>query len=194
MKKTEIITLSIALIAAVMSLYSIPGANILLVLSLSFAAVFYQYFSFALLHNLPLRVAFKKESYPKGSKPWIALSIITGIALCVGAVGSMFKLLHWPGANVLLLFSLIANLGVVVSSLVLANKEALPVVKNIQKRAAFALVISGGLFFFGSYLFLDFKYRAHPDYIQAVKAFQENPNNEELRSIMEDEKMKMIQQ
>lgn len=192
MKKTEIITLSLALIAVIMSLLSITGASILIVLSLSVAAVLYQYFSFALMHELPLKRAFKKESYPENSGKFIALAVLSGIALSFGAVGAMFKLLHWPGANVILLSAIGTNLAIFIATFLLSKGKSLVVIKNIQKRSAVAFLICCGLFYFGSYIFLDLKYRAHPDYIEAVKAFQNNPNDEGLRMKMEDEKMKMI--
>lgn len=194
MKKTEIITLSIALIGLIMSLFLVTGASILLVLSLSTIAVFYQYLSFALMHEVPLKLAFKKESYPENSGKFIALAVLSGIALSFGAVGAMFKLLHWPGANVILLSAIGTNLAIFIASFLLSKGKSLVVIKNIRKRSAFAFLFCGGLFYFGSYLFLDFKYRAYPNYLEAVKAFQNNPNNEGLRTKMEDEKMKMFQQ
>ena len=194
MKKTEIITLSIAVIGLIMSLFLITGASILLVLSLSTIAVLYQYFSFALMHEIPLKSVFKKEIYPEKSGKYIALAVLAGIALSFAAVGSMFKLLHWPGANMIILIAIASNLVVFISTFLLSKGKSLVVIKNIQKRSAFAFLFCGGLFYFGSYLFLDFKYRAYPNYIEAVKAFQDNPNDEGLRTKMEDEKMKMFQE
>lgn len=194
MKKTEIITLSIALIGLIMSLFLITGASILLVLSLSTIAIFYQYFSFALMHEIPLKSAFNKESYPEKSGKYIALAVLAGIALSFAAVGSMFKLLHWPGANLILVIAVASNLTILIVTFLLSKGKFLGVIKNIQKRSALAFLFCGGLFYFGSYLFLDFKYRAYPNYIEAVKAFQDNPNDVGLRTKMEEEKMKMIQQ
>lgn len=94
MKKFAYITgavASISLVAgALFKISHLPGANILLLLgTLTLAMFFIPYFFYV---NL-------KEQTEKKNKVVAALGLVTALFLCAGA---LFKLLHWPGAIVMM--------------------------------------------------------------------------------------------
>ena len=103
MKKFEITTAIIAIIALGMKLLHIPGATILMLLSFLALATFYYLFSFALLNTIPLGDIFKKEAYKETNWKRIVGAVVTGFALSEVLGGMLFKFLHLPGASIMLL-------------------------------------------------------------------------------------------
>lgn len=77
-----------------MKIFHVPFASILLVLTLSGLAILYFGFGFYLfsLNNL------KEQNLP--------LSIAGGVFLSMGIIGILFKLMYWPGADMMLVIPL----------------------------------------------------------------------------------------
>lgn len=165
MRKFETIFLLAIVLGLLLKFTHLPGASILIVVCLSVLAVFYQYFSFAFLHKVPLKLAFKKESYPPQRGKTLPLSIFSGIALSVSAVALMFKLQHWPGANVLLMVGIFANALSFGFAAFLRNQNDLPMLNKTLVRNGLVTAFCLVFFIFGTAILLDFNYRNHPDYI-----------------------------
>ncbi len=177
MRKFETIFLLAIVLGLLLKFTHLPGASILIVVCFSVLAVFYQYFSFAFLHKVPLKLAFKKESYPPQRGKTLPLSIFSGIALSVSAVALMFKLQHWPGANVLLMVGIFANALSFGFAAFLRKQNDLPMLNKTLVRNGLATAFCLVFFIFGTAILLDFNYRNHPDYIQATKDLQASPTD-----------------
>ncbi len=91
---TGIILLNLFMAGSILKIMHWPGANLFIGTSLGlFACIF-----------LPL--AFK-ESYKNESTKDLSIVYITGfISLFIGVLGAMFKIVHIPGANFLLLIGI----------------------------------------------------------------------------------------
>lgn len=99
MKKSEIIFASLAFIALILKLTHLPGANFLLVISLSCLGFLYFYLGLALFNNILLRKIAKKDAYKDISALRLIGVIGAGIALSLTSISILFKLLNWPQAS-----------------------------------------------------------------------------------------------
>lgn len=104
MKKTMIASgaLSVGLLTAgiVLKFLHLPGAAALLVLGIFLLSFIFLPLTFA------LRVGEKQEKSQK------AISVIGGVCAMLISLGVLFKIMHWPGANMMCMVSLILMLSV----------------------------------------------------------------------------------
>jgi hypothetical protein len=105
----ESIIISFAVVGAMFKIMHWPGANIIILLTLSALALVYFPFGFYFLGN------------PEVKKP----AILSGFVMSLIPVGILFKVMHWPGAGVLLV-SAAAAAPVLVLMLVWMRKKASP--------------------------------------------------------------------
>jgi hypothetical protein len=191
MKKAELILGILSLLAVGMNLLLVPGGSVLTVLTLSTFSMMYFYFGFALFNGIRLRQISKKDSY-KGISTWRILGAAgAGVAISWLIIGLMFKFQSWPGAHFNLGFGLAALSIVTGIGLVKYAKSKSPYYTRIFKRAA----VFGGL---GLILLIapktswvEFKYRNHPAYVDALKKAMADPDNEALWENVEAERQKM---
>ena len=101
MKTAEKLLPLLAILALIMKIFHLPGASVLLIVSLNALAVLY-YMGFLLFNEIEFKSIFKKESYEHISKKRLFGSIIVGILLSIILVGILFKLQFYPGAKVML--------------------------------------------------------------------------------------------
>ena len=106
-------------------------------------------------------------------------------------IGLMFKFQSWPGADLNLGVGLFGLLIVTIIGLTKYFKNKSDYYTRIFKRAA----IFGGL---GLIIMLtpettlvEFKYRNHPEYVNALKKAMADPDNSELWDNVETERQKM---
>src|SRR5690606_34042119 len=102
-----------------------------------------------------------------------------------------FKLQFWPGASLLLIIGLSALLIVTIISLIKYKVNKSHLYKNIRIRAAITGICGIILFMSPSNILIEIKYRNHPEYIEAIKKLNQDPDNIELRKKVEEEYKKM---
>lgn len=191
MKKAELTLGILSLIAVGMNLLLVPGGSVWTVLTLSTFSMMYFYFGFALFNGIRLRGISKKDSY-KGISTWRILGAAgAGVAISWMIIGLMFKFQSWRGAHFNLGFGLAALSLVTAIGLVKYAKSKSPYYTRIFKRVA----IFGGL---GLILLIvpktswvEFKYRNHPAYVDALKKAMADPDNEALWEDVKAERQKM---
>ncbi len=127
MKKSELLFGLLALLALALRFFALNGGAQLMIIALTALAILYFYFGFALLNHIPFRKIFRKESYRSVSGMRIVGAIAAGTALSQVVIGILFKLLHWPGANDMLLIGLMS----------LALVSAVAIIRYLGSRAAF---------------------------------------------------------
>jgi hypothetical protein len=158
----------------------IPGNGILTVFPLTILACIYNPLGFAFFNNIKLRKVFRKESYKGISTLRIIGAICAGIALSAICTGTLFRLQHYPGGEINLLSGLICTLIVLIIALIKFYKNKSEFYSRIFKRIA----IIGG---FGLILAITpditiakIQFRNHPDYINALENYNNNPQSQEL--------------
>lgn len=109
--RTEISLFTAFLLALILKFSHVPGANILLLLSLNFTALLYCPFAFYFFCDKKL----KNQN--------LALSIFSGIFLAIIPIGILFTLLFWPGAMVNLSAGLLSGI-VILAAIFLLRKKA----------------------------------------------------------------------
>jgi hypothetical protein len=191
MKKTELILGIIISLSVIMNLLMIPFAGPLNVVSIGALAMIYVPLGYFIFNNTKLSDLSDQE-VSKGISTMKAIGTIgLGVALSITLIGILFKLMRWPGANTNLAAGLFLQ-GIILIIAYLRysqNKSSDYII--IFKRIA----IIGGtgliLFLLPHYAIMEFKYRNHPSYIEAVKKSDAHPENKELREEVLREYMKM---
>lgn len=117
MFKLEKILGVLAVIGIILQLAFIPGAGIVMVLSVTTLALLYYFLGFALFNRIGFKEIFKQESYNGISTQRIIGSIGAGWAISLICLGILFKLQHFPGSKILLIVGLIATLLVLAIAL-----------------------------------------------------------------------------
>lgn len=193
LKKIELYLTAISIAAFVLNLFLVPGSSILLVLSLSTLSMLYLYFSFALLNNVGLRAVFQQKALKGVNIFKILGAILVGGAISIALIGVLFKLMHWPMANLLILVALpfILISGAVYLFLFKKNKETY--YKSILIRIWLIGSLIFILFILPKDLILDFKYRNHPEYLEAYKDWREDKGDSVKIEKYEEELKKLNQ-
>lgn len=191
MKKAELITGAIALIAIVLNSFLIPLSDVLLVLSFTLLAIIYGYLSFALFNNIQLRRIFKKSSYKGISTMRVVGAILTGLALSSTLVGILFTLMSFPGAFPNLILGTVGLTVALIVGLVKYSKSKSVYYTNIFKRIAVCGGVALMLLVLPANAWQDFKYRDYPALLEAMKEARVHPENPELWEKVQDERDKM---
>lgn len=188
MKKIELTIIIIAVIGLILNFLHFPGGVTLTVFSLGLLACFYMYFSFMIFNDIKLKEVFKKETYKEIEAKRIIGAIIVGFVISIGIIGILFKLMIWPGAKIQLTFGLIC-LGItgILCLIKLRNRFY----SKILKRVLVLGVIGLFLFIIPPRILLQWKYPYHPDYINAILDYNENPDNQEKYEKLIEERNKM---
>ncbi len=183
MKKLEFYVFPVTfIIGFLIYLLEYPFGAIITIFSLLGLSCLYFYFGFALFNKIPFRRIFKKESYQSISIWRIIGAIVTGFSISIVIVGVLFKIFRWPFANQLLIIGSFFLIITFIVSLIkhIKHKNASAFYKSVVLRVVFFGV--GGILFLclPDYTFLALKYKNHPDYIEAVKQLDKDPENIEL--------------
>jgi len=190
-KKTEIILGGIAILAMFMNTFLVPGGSVLTILSLCLLFLIYLFFSFGLLNDIGFRKIWKKKPYEGISTYKILGTIGTGIGLSSAVIGILFKVMMWPGAS-MTLESGLTLLGIVfIISYIKNNKTKSQTYLNVIKRSLFIGAIGVIWLFIPRSSFLEFKYRNHPSYVEAMKNVWKNPSNIEFQKTLYEERKKL---
>lgn len=191
MKKTEIILLTLSIIAIGFNLLLIPGGGILTVLIYTILSIFYFYFSFALFNNISLRKIFNRESYQNLSRKRIIGAVGAGFALSIVVASIMFQIQLWPGADFLLASGIFGLLIVTLWGFSKYRRSKSDYYIKIFKRTAIFSGITLVVMFFPKTKWIEFKYRDQPAYVEALKKAMANPDDSTLWDTVERERQKV---
>lgn len=191
MKRVEKVFLIILIVSLIYKYLYGVGSSLLLLLSINILAVFYLYFSFALLNDIEFRKIFKKASYPKNVRKRLAISIFTGIAISTSLMGILFKIQDYPGADLLSLVSLGFTMALSLITLYKNYKVDGDFYFNVFIRVGITALIIISMFKIPEKALLEWQYPDSPEYIKAVIDVRNNPKNDSLQEIkrLEFEKM-----
>ncbi len=95
MNKTELILGAITIISSIMVLSNLPGGVFLAIISYYSLALFYSFFSFALLNGIRFKDIFKKEAYSNTNLARIVSAIVIGLAYMIILVELLSMLMSW---------------------------------------------------------------------------------------------------
>lgn len=173
------------LIALVMKLLMMAGADIVLLFSLTTLSAYYFLFGLPITYGVPLKTALRGGSY-KGIS---ALARIGGFAmgwsLASILIGILFKLLFLPGATFMLFVGLLLS---IVNLLVVLVKYIRSADAFLQKAIArLAIIGSLGLFFYLTPQegLVDIIYFGNPEYARLYKEYLQDPDNKEIKEKMD---------
>jgi hypothetical protein len=193
MRKAEII-LVITIVAGIAgNLFWIEYSNEIFMIGCSLLATMYFYLGFALFNEVPFRQIFKKASYKDISSGRIIGSIGLGIVFSIIIIGFQFKFLLLPGSHEMLI---IGNEFLTVVTIVAAfmffirhkgKSEFYP--RNFKRMIPILCI---GLFTYWLPLdtLIDIRYRDRPKYAELLKQSIENPEDEELRNKLQEQRKK----
>lgn len=193
MKKAEVIIASLTVISLVLKLAMdyFPGINVFTVLLLSFLSMLYFHLGFAIFNTIRLRKIFNKESYKNISTLKIFGSIAAGLTLSITVIGILFKVMHWPGASVNLIFGFSGILIVSVISIVKYLKTKSPYYTKILSRN----LVFGGIALFliliPELTWIELTYKDQPTMIEAYRKAFADPDNPELWQNIEKERQRL---
>ncbi len=193
MKKTEIIIAIGIVISICMNIFLIPGGKILSFITLSLGALFYFFFSFALFNNNEFRTLFNKLYYKESSLMKIIGAIMVGFAFYLILLGIMFYFQSYKGAVMVIFIGLNGLIVAIIIGIIKFFKTKSKYYKNIFIRV---IIIGGlGLFFIlvPKIKILEFKYRNHQQYMEALKKAYNEPRNIELWKNAEIERKKIYE-
>lgn len=151
----------------------------------------YLFLSFALLNNIRLRDAFKKENY-KGVSVFRFIGILcTGFVLSTLVIYSLFKFQSWPygsdGLQIALKMLLVVIIVAGIKNIVSKQQFYL----NFIVRLFLVGFVSVILLFTPHETLLELKYRDFPDYVKVEKELMKNPENRALQQKVKEERLKM---
>ena len=192
MKKAEIILGAISIISLILNLFLVAITNRIFVLSSVILAAFYMYFSFALFNGVKYSQLMKRIAYQGISKMRILTAVITGLAISMVIIGLLFNYQFWPGGDEQAFFGvIILSLVLVVSLIKYVTSKSTFYIGTI-KRAAIYLCFGVLTLILPKFALLEFKYRNHPDYIEAFKnVVKDDTDNKVLREKLKEERQKI---
>ncbi len=187
MKKIEKILGTLSLISLALILADIPSGAVFSILLISSLSVFYMYLTMPSTLGIPLKKVFKKASY-KGLGPLRIIGLLLlGFSLAIVLIGILFKLQSWPGASPILGAG---SLGLFIALIVGLIKYKAKMPLYFSEALKRILIIGGvalSLLLIPKASWLEFRYRNHPSYIEAVKEYWENPNDQKIIDKLEQE-------
>jgi hypothetical protein len=175
--KTEKILALLFIIALILKLAHIPGANILLILVLSSAMFCYMLLAFYLFSDKEI----KQQN--------IALSIVSGLLLCTVPTGILFKLMFWPGAKEQLSMGLLISpiiLIVVYSLKKKAPQNLIVYYKNMFTRLTILTVLVFVFYFIPTPALIKILCWGNPELARIKTLYITNPDNEEYARQYQD--------
>ena len=185
--RVELILSGLFLIGFILYLFNIPGGAFILLLSLLSLSTLYFLFSFIILNGISLRKIFKKESYKEIKTIRIIGTIVIGVFLFNAVIGTLFKIVSWPGFEIMILVGGLGLLiiGPVVFIKQLNSKSVLNTI--ILTRICILAVVVAILYALPNYSIKTIKYRNYPAYVKTLKALEKDPGNKVLREKANEE-------
>ncbi len=136
--KTEKVFACITILGLILKHLHIPGAGLLLVLSLFTLALLYFPFGFYFLSDKSIKIN-------------TGISAVFGWLLSIVFIGILFRVMHWPGAANMAIIGTITAIPLAIFSYIKhknSSPEELNYFKNLLIRTSILLIISALLVFF----------------------------------------------
>lgn len=190
MRIIEIVLAVIMILAMLMRVNHIPGGIFIFMLAAQLLSMLY-FLSFLLLNGIRARDMFKREAYADVTAGKMGLAVLVGLGLSAVIIGSLFKLMFWPGAAIMLTSSLVYT-GVFTAIAVmyyLSSKQAynMRLFKRVFVIGGLALL----LFFTHTNTLVDLFHGNQPEYAALYKKVLADPDNEELRTQLHEMEIEM---
>ena len=112
--KTEKILTGIAIVCYILKLNHMLGADYLLISILGSLSMIFCYGGFYFFSGK----TFKEQKF--------ALSIVAGIILSVSVLGALFSMEHYPGADMMLIISMIFTPALLIATFIIRAKSKVP--------------------------------------------------------------------
>ena len=175
MKKIEIISAIIIFVGLVLKYFHIPGASLLLILSIMTLSVIYCYASFAFFNGVTIKSVIKDRN--EKLKPFSTISaFFLGWGLSVLIIGILFYLQIWSGFHLMLLIGLIATFVGAIAFLIARKDKILPTILRTFLIGGFGLF----LYLYPIDNYIDFV-QQDIEYATLLKKVQSHPDNATYR-------------
>lgn len=181
-KKVEQVIIIIAIIGVCFRLMNFMGGNIIMILSFGSLSIFYLTFGVLILNNAPDSKNIKKSAFGRS---------ITGVVMSVSVIGLLFKMVLWPGANMLLTIGLIGLLSSGLIVYIKYKRTDSSYHKLILKRILYIGILVGSLVSIPTSTWLHMHYPNNPEYVKAELELRENSQDKALQEKVRVEKEKM---
>ncbi len=190
---TEKILFGLFIFGLVLKEFDMTGADLLLLFSAAIASTFYYVMGFFLINDINLKDIFKRETTQNLKPLFILGPIIAGWDFSLIILGILFKILLFPGADILLFSGLILLTILTIASHFWVKKKYPEIFKRFFFRAS--------IFVFGAVVFsiitydniIDHRYQAdHPEYAKVLKAYVKNPADSAMVAKLNEEEEKMF--
>lgn len=165
----------IAWISVMLKFAMIPGGGVLLVLSLSFLAVFYIIFGFAYFNKLEFKEMVNPDTYDTIPQARIFAGVGLGISFGITCTGILYKLQFWTGGDVHLRTGLILLTGFLVFNLYKYLKTKSKYNRGILIRVVLIAAVGFIVLSVSSLSIVKTQFRNHPQYIQAYELYEKDP-------------------
>lgn len=160
----------------------IPGGKWILIVGIGFLANIYIFDFSSIIENLSFSEYNKKTRLPKKFE---LNKMIPGYAIVSVLMGMLFKFKTWPGGNTILSIGFAVSLfAIYILQKNLAKNKVLAM--GGLKRVVIYAIFGVAFYVLPNYFWLEQTYRNYPEYVQARKNFDKDPENETLRTIMEE--------
>jgi len=182
MKKAEQFLTAIIIAGFLADFMLIPGSKWVLIIGIGFLANIYLFDFGSIIENLSFSEYNKKTRLPKKFE---LNKMLPGYAIVSMLLGMLFKFKTWPGGNTVLAVGFaISIFAIFILQKDLAKNKALAI-GGIKRILVYGIL---GIVFFvlPEYFWLEKTYKNYPEYIQARKDFDQDPENETLKSTMEE--------
>ena len=180
------------LIALILKFNMFLRGDIFLLWSILLVTILYYPLGFLFLNQVRLRDVFKKAAYKDTNMFKIVIAFLAGLGLSIICVGSLFKLLHFRGANEMLIVGLCTILAIAVVILVFIMRKDKVYSKYILVRAWMIGGIGVVLLLFAELDLVKIQYRNHPAYIKAYAEYLRHPESEDALREKNEEYYKII--
>lgn len=167
----------VAWIAVIFEFFLIPGGGVLLVLSMSFLAIYYILFGFAYFNRLDFKQMVNPNTYDTIPQTRIFAGLGLGIAFGIVCTGILFKFQFWPGGDVHLRTGLILLTMFLIFNVYKYFKTKSKYNREISIRVFLFTALGFAIFSISSLTLVKTQFRNHPQYIQVYESYEEDPTD-----------------
>ncbi len=180
MKKLETILLGLFFLSIILKIFSLPGGELILLLSGASLAMFYYVAGYFIMNDVSLRRLLRERKSKNVSVPVLFGSIMAGWDFSMITLGILFKLMFFPGADNMLVAGIILLTVLQIGSIFIRKTHP----------QTFARFFNRVIIFFGAGLLasfisynqiIDFQYSGDLEYSEALKKTMAFPNDTAAR-------------
>ena len=192
MKRFEKLLIILAIVGYVLKMLLIPGGSMLFYYCSIILWWLYFLLGFAFFNGIRLKALFKKESYTGIPMLHILGAVFTGLALSVGVLGILFKLMTWPGAGINLFVGMIVCLAIIIIIAIRRKDKYKLYYNRMLIRLVTVTILCVALYFLPSITLIRIIYRNEPTYLEACERAAKDPRNEQLQQQKEQARQELI--